>query len=111
MDDRIKELEAKIERLVAFNQSKIENVHNILLSVNKNFDSVGQSMAKIDLRFDKIDKDLDIINKKIDNLDGSTSENFSHVGIKLDDLSEKISEINMATGFDDLFQNSKLIKP
>lgn len=92
MDSSIKDLETKIDALASYSKSNFESIFEILASFNN--------------QFSHIKKELSIINTKIDNLDGDTSKNFTTVDSKLDDLGEKISQINKVTGFEDILNNA-----
>jgi hypothetical protein len=90
-DKKYIELEAKIDELAVYNRSSLESIFEILGTFNNHFKS--------------IEKELALIKTKIDNLDGDTSKNFNSVDSKLDDLGEKISQINKVTGFEGMFKN------
>ncbi|MCE2964131.1 MAG: hypothetical protein ACK5UE_14950 [Chitinophagales bacterium] len=96
MDIKIKELEAKVDRLAAYNKTIVEKISEILNTFKVEFDSIH--------------KELKIINTKIDNLDGDTSLNFNNVDSKLNDLGEKISQISIVTGYEDQIENNNFLK-
>lgn len=73
---------------------------------------LGKGFKKVDNNFDSIKKEIDslhvkvdILNKKVDALEGSTTDGFGEVGLKLENLTEEITKIGQVTNYDEAFKN------
>lgn len=106
MEERIAALEKQTAALTQY----VKEVQESNKSIATGFDKVDSNFEKITAHFNKIEKELILINYKIDNLDGSTSNSLNKVDIKLDDLKTEIQKINNITGYEDIYQNLKVIK-
>ena len=102
MEKRIAKLESTIALLIDYVQQVNKTISGGLNKSDKNFD-------KITINLKRVQGDLAIINAKIDKLEGHTSNSLKKVDVKLDDLKTEIKKINSVTGYDDLFQNLKVV--
>jgi chromosome segregation ATPase len=97
-------------------EQKIENLEKNLTSLTKEMlelkELIGTGFTKVSNNFSSIKKEIDslhakvdILNKKVDSLEGSTTDGFGEVGLKLENLTEEISKISVVTKYDEEFKN------
>lgn len=95
---------------------KIETLESSVSSITKELlelkDLISKGFIKVDINFNSIKKEIDTLhgkvdslNMKVDKLKGNTTDGFSDVGLKLENLSDEISKINTVTNYDKQFIN------
>ncbi len=103
MSDKIELLEKNVSHL----SNELKEIKELIgagfVKVVNNFDSIKE---EIDLLHSKVDS----LNKKVDLLEGNTKDGLEDVGLKLENLSDEISKISKVTGYDEVYDNMKVIK-
>lgn len=102
MDEKLKDLEHKIDTLSTFTKESIDVLSGYLSLLTKKF-------AQYDLHFKLIEKELTLIKAEIKNLDGTTSTGFDAVEIQMDNIVDKIDQIQKVSGFEEQFNNMKTL--
>jgi len=100
MDEKFKDLEQKIDTLSTFTKESIDVLSGYLSLLTKKFD-------QYDLHFKLIEKELNLIKAELKNLDGTTSTGFESVEIQLENISDKLTQIQKVSGFEEQFNNIK----
>jgi hypothetical protein len=97
-------------------ENKIENLEKNLTALTKEMielkELIGTGFTKVDNNFastkkeiDSLHNKVDILNKKVDALEGSTTDGFDEVGLKLENLTDEISKISVVTQYDEVLKN------
>lgn len=95
---------------------KIENLEKNISSITKDLlelkELISIGFKKVDNNFFSIKKEIDILhskidtlNKKVDVLEGSTTDGFGEVGLKLENLTEEITKISSVTNYNEQYKN------
>jgi hypothetical protein len=83
-------------------QNKITKLTELVVGMNN---GIIEANAKIDSNFDIVVERLTSIESKLKSLEGSTSNEFSSVGSKLDSLHDEIKKIQKVSGYDAQHEN------
>jgi SMC interacting uncharacterized protein involved in chromosome segregation len=103
MQEQIAALQASVTKLSSELQEVVHSISSGFVKVNHNFESVKTEI-------DSLHKKVDSLTKKVESLEGETNEGFGTVGIKLENLSEEISNIGLVTRYKDQLENLGGIK-
>ena len=75
---------------------------------------LSAGFTKIDNNFTNVKREIDLLkheltqfHKKVDELKSDTSDGLGDVGVKIENLTEEITKINIVTSYGDQFENMK----
>ncbi len=100
MEKRLELLEGNLVQLTKEIGDLKDLIGSGFLKVTNNFDTVKKEI-------DSLHKKVDFLHKKVDALEGSTTDGFDGVGVKLDSLSDEISKIGIITKYTEEYNNLK----
>ena len=95
MEQKLLVLESNLSEI----RGEVKELKEIILSLAKNSDT----------NFNLLKKDISALHHKVDNLKGDTTQSFEEVGNHLINLTNEISKISLATGYDEMVHNTSLI--
>ena len=73
--------------------------------ISSGFTKIDNNFANVKREIDQIKLDLMQLHKKVDELKSDTSDGLGNVVIKIENLTEEITQINIVTSYGDQFEN------
>lgn len=98
MEQRIKEIETKLDSFSVEIRSLGEIISKSFSKVDHNFDAISKQIKGLFTQ-------CEVLNIKLDELKGETTDGLGDVGTKLENLTEEIKKIGAVTGYDQQFEN------
>lgn len=96
----IKELELKLSAFIKSTEDNFKSLVDIVTVIDHN-------VKKLDKRTTDMEIKLELLERKVDLLHNDTSSGFGSVDNKLEDITDKLDQINIVTRFEDEYKNLK----